>query len=136
MHLLTAYQSAFEDTRFAPISNHELPSLSCAVSLLTDFETAPSPLAWTIGVHGLRISFKERNRKYGATYLPNVAPEQGWTKVETMVSLMRKAGWNGRSSDWQKVGDLQVVRYQGKKISVDWADWRDWRAWAKDVEAL
>lgn len=133
---LTRLLRAFEDTRFAPISYHELPSLSCAITLLMNFETAPAPLGWTIGVHGIRISFTDKGRKYNATYLPNVAQEQGWTKVETMVSLMRKAGWKGRKEEWQRVGDLKVVRYQGKKVSVEWEEWRDWRAWAEDVSDL
>lgn len=131
-----ATTSAFEDTRFSPISYNELWSLSCSVTLLTDFEPAPSPLAWTLGVHGLRISFIDKGRRYSATYLPNVAPEQGWNEVETMISLMRKAGWSGRSADWQRVGELKVVRYQGKKISMDWQEWDEWRAWAARIGAI
>ncbi|KAF1923620.1 uncharacterized protein M421DRAFT_74946 [Didymella exigua CBS 183.55] len=131
-----ALTSAFDDTRFAPVTARELPSLQAAVTLLTDFEPTPNadPLAWDIGTHGLRISWTHHGRRYGATYLPDVAREQGWTKEETLVSLMRKAGWSGRKDDWQKVG-LKVVRYQGKKVSLEYGEWKAWRAWVEEEMA-
>lgn len=131
-----ALTSAFEDTRFAPISASELPHLDCGVTLLTDFEAAPSPLAWQIGKHGLRISFSERGKRYSATYLPDVAKEQGWSKNETMVSLMRKAGWNGRRDHWMDVSDLRVVRYQGLKVQLGFQEWRTWRDWVEQRSAV
>jgi uncharacterized protein (TIGR00296 family) len=117
---------ALEDTRFNPISIRELPTLECGVTLLTDFEPVEDPMDWELGTHGLRISFQHNGRRYGSTYLPDVAKEQGWTKEETMVSLMRKAGWNGRSREWKSV-ELQVVRYQGRQVKVGYAEWRAWR---------
>jgi AMMECR1 domain-containing protein len=57
-----------------------------------------------------------------------VAREQGWSKEEAVVSLMRKAGWGGKKADWKKV-DLRVVRYQGRKVSLGYAEWRAWREW-------
>jgi hypothetical protein len=47
---------------------------------------------------------------------------------------MRKAGYNGRKDDWKKV-DLQVVRYQGKKVSLDYGEWKEWRAWVREEMA-
>jgi uncharacterized protein (TIGR00296 family) len=132
--MLTSHTSAFDDTRFNPIAARELPTLSCAVTLLTNFEPAAHPLDWTLGTHGLRISFTQHNRRYGSTYLPNIAPEQGWSKEETLVSLMRKAGWSGRKDDWSKVG-LSVVRYQGKKVELEFAEWKAWRAWVDEEMA-
>jgi len=49
--------SALEDYRFNKITRAELDSLECVVSLLTDFEDASSYLDWTIGVHGIYITF-------------------------------------------------------------------------------
>ncbi|GAP88541.2 putative ammecr1 family protein [Rosellinia necatrix] len=80
-----AITSAIHDTRFDPISKRELPSLEAAVTLLTDFEDCDDAMDWELGTHGIRISFVDRGRRYGATYLPDVAPEQGWTKEETLV---------------------------------------------------
>ncbi|OTA96569.1 hypothetical protein M434DRAFT_67222 [Hypoxylon sp. CO27-5] len=123
-----AITSAIQDMRFDPISKRELPSLEVAVTLLTNFEDCDDPMDWEIGTHGLRISFTDRGRRYGATYLPDVALEQGWTKEETLVSLMRKAGWTGRKDKWQSV-DLKVVRYQGKKKSLQYPEYKRWRDW-------
>ncbi|KAI1654371.1 AMMECR1 domain-containing protein [Daldinia decipiens] len=123
-----AITSAINDMRFDPVSKRELPSLEVAVTLLTDFEDCEDSMDWELGTHGLRISFSERGRRYGATYLPDVAAEQGWTKEETLVSLMRKAGWAGRKEKWQTV-ELKVVRYQGKKKSLLYSEYKRWRDW-------
>ncbi|KAI0377237.1 AMMECR1 domain-containing protein [Hypomontagnella monticulosa] len=123
-----AITSAIHDMRFDPITKRELPSLEAAVTLLTDFEDCADAMDWEIGTHGLRISFTDRGRRYGATYLPDVAEEQGWTKEETLVSLMRKAGWAGRKDKWQAV-DLKVVRYQGRKASIQYPEYKRWRDW-------
>jgi uncharacterized protein (TIGR00296 family) len=124
--------SAFDDTRFLPITARELPQLECGVTLLTNFEPILSPLDWNIGTHGLRISFTYHNRRYGSTYLPDVAKEQGWTKEETMISLMRKAGWSGRKEDWKKV-ELNVVRYQGRQVRLAYGEWKEWRDWVEET---
>jgi uncharacterized protein (TIGR00296 family) len=126
-----ALTAAFDDTRFSPISSRELPTLECAVTLLTNFEPVDDAMDWEIGTHGLRISFTEKGRRYGSTYLPDVASEQGWTKEEALVSLMRKAGWGGKKADWKKVA-LRVVRYQGKKVALGWGEWRSWRDWVDE----
>lgn len=123
-----ALTSALEDTRFHPIALRELPTLEVAVTLLTDFEDAEGPMDWELGTHGLRISFFYHGRRYGATYLPDVAVEQGWTKEETVVSLMRKAGWVGKKDRWQEV-ELKVVRYQGKKESLEYGEYKRWKDW-------
>ncbi|KAL2752233.1 hypothetical protein ACRALDRAFT_2114060 [Sodiomyces alcalophilus JCM 7366] len=125
-----ALTSALHDTRFPPVDSDELPDLEVAVTLLTDFEECDSAMDWTLGVHGVRISFTYHGRRYGATYLPDVPVEQEWTKEETLVSLMRKAGWMGRKDRWRDV-DLKVVRYKGKKVSLEYAEYRKWYDWAQ-----
>ncbi|KAL4908067.1 hypothetical protein BDW74DRAFT_115406 [Aspergillus multicolor] len=90
-----ALTSAFDDTRFSPIPESLLPSLSCSLTLLGTFEPCTNALDWSLGTHGIRISFIHRGRRFGATYLPDVPVEQGWTKEETIKSLMHKAGWDG-----------------------------------------
>lgn len=126
-----ALTSALGDTRFNPISLSELPKLEVAVTLLTDFEPCADPMDWELGIHGLKVTFYHHHKRYGATYLPDVAVEQGWTKEECLLSLMRKAGWLGRRDKWREVGDLKVVRYQGKKESVDYDEFRKWREWVE-----
>lgn len=145
-----ALTSAFEDSRFSPISSAALPSLSCSLTLLGSFEPCTNALDWILGVHGIRISFIHRGRRYGATYLPDVPVEQGWTKEQTLKSLMDKAGWDGSSEGvtrrflrgsssgnrasssskpWEQVSDFRVVKYQGLKASASYDDWQEWRDW-------
>ncbi|XP_073097731.1 AMMECR1-like protein isoform X2 [Manis javanica] len=70
--------SALKDSRFPPLTREELPKLFCSVSLLTNFEDASDYLDWEVGVHGIRIEFiNEKGVKRTATYLPEVAKEQG-----------------------------------------------------------
>ncbi|MCJ1285784.1 hypothetical protein MMC26_005125 [Xylographa opegraphella] len=125
-----AITSAFEDSRFSPISLQELPTLSTSVTLLMNFTPCSGPLEWNVGTHGIKISFSYHGRHYGATYLPEVAVAQGWSREETIISLMRKAGWSGRSSDWKKVGDLKCVRYEGQATTLAYSQYREWRTWA------
>jgi len=47
------------------------------------------------------------------------------------VSLMHKAGWNGRKDEWKRVQGLEIVRYEGKKIALGHAEWRQWRTWVE-----
>ncbi|KAL1587197.1 hypothetical protein WHR41_04255 [Cladosporium halotolerans] len=131
-----ALTSAFEDTRFAPIPSTLLPSLSVHVTLLTNFSSPTrDALDWTLGTHGIRISFTLGGRRYGATYLPSVAEEQGWTKEETLASLMRKAGWMGGGSGWAKAwkdGRGELVRYEGRAVGLGYGEWRGWREWVEE----
>ncbi|OAA49664.1 ammecr1 family protein [Metarhizium rileyi] len=120
--------SALHDTRFSPISRSELPSLQAAVTLLTDFEEADDAYDWEVGTHGIRLSFTDRGHRYGATYLPDVAAEQGWTQDETLYSLIRKAGWMGGRSAWNSL-ELKVTRYQGKKASLNYPEFKKWKDW-------
>ncbi|KAJ5294090.1 hypothetical protein PENANT_c009G05497 [Penicillium antarcticum] len=148
-----ALTSAFDDTRFSPIPKSLLSSLSCSLTLLGSFEPCTNALDWTLGTHGLRISFIHRGRRYGATYLPDVAVEQCWTKEETIESLMRKAGWDGGvgstarrllrgaaggnssgSKPWDQVSEFCTVRYQGLKASADYAQWQVWRDWVLSLD--
>jgi len=72
-----AITSAFRDGRFNPISKHELPHLRVAVSLLVNYEECRHVHDWTIGIHGIIITFRHGSADYSATYLPEVAKEQG-----------------------------------------------------------
>ncbi|CAN0297307.1 unnamed protein product, partial [Ectocarpus sp. 13 AM-2016] len=47
-----------------------------------------------IGVHGIVIKFNDdRGSSYSATFLPEVAAEQGWSRKVTLSRLVRKAGY-------------------------------------------
>ncbi|KAG5985354.1 hypothetical protein E4U55_004578 [Claviceps digitariae] len=126
--------SGLNDTRFPPISKKEMPKLQSAVTLLTDFEEADDAYDWDIGTHGIRLSFTDNGHRYGATYLPNVAAEQGWTKDETLYSLIRKAGWMGGRSKWKTLA-LKVTRYQGRKASMNYPEFKKWKDWLATRES-
>ncbi|KAK8869464.1 hypothetical protein IAR55_000028 [Kwoniella newhampshirensis] len=124
--------SALEDHRFSPIKASELPFLSCNVSLLTPFTPIPDPLSWTPGIHGIHLTFPSpsspTSRTLSATYLPEVCLEQGWTKEETVLSAVQKAGYRGKV----RVGDefwksLKVKVYGSEKSSTDWDDFVNWK---------
>lgn len=70
--------SACNDTRFSPITSDELVKLHVSVSLLRHFEDGADYRDWEVGVHGIRIEFhNEKGNKRTATYLPEVASDQG-----------------------------------------------------------
>ena len=69
--------SAFRDTRFSPISADEISALHVSVSILCKFEDGTDYLDWEVGTHGIRIEFLSDRGRRTATYLPEVAVEQG-----------------------------------------------------------
>eukprot|EP00639_Heterosigma_akashiwo_P009923 CAMPEP_0206377146 /NCGR_PEP_ID=MMETSP0294-20121207/9971_1 /ASSEMBLY_ACC=CAM_ASM_000327 /TAXON_ID=39354 /ORGANISM="Heterosigma akashiwo, Strain CCMP2393" /LENGTH=203 /DNA_ID=CAMNT_0053825541 /DNA_START=208 /DNA_END=816 /DNA_ORIENTATION=+ len=116
------HSSAFRDRRFEPVGRAELGALQVAVSLLVRYEPAADWRDWEVGVHGILINFySSRNEHYSATYLPEVAPEQGWGHLEAVSSLVRKAGYRGRVDD-ALLDSLEVTRYQSSKAKLDYAE--------------
>jgi AMMECR1 domain-containing protein len=61
-----------------------------------------------------------------ATFLPEVAPAQGWSKVEAVDAALRKAGFKGTPTDEMR-SRARVSRYQSKKIKRDYEEWQAWR---------
>ncbi|KAM0750433.1 hypothetical protein T439DRAFT_314822 [Meredithblackwellia eburnea MCA 4105] len=61
-----------------------------------------------------------------ATYLPDVAPSQNWSKVEAVDSAMRKAGYQGRITEELRKS-LRVTRYQSRKVNATHNEWSQWR---------
>lgn len=93
---LSAYalMAALRDQRFAPMEEFELRTLSCTVALLTHFEQAPHPFDFEIGTHGVLIDYVDpAGVTRTAVYLPEVSAEQGWSKEQTIDSLIRKSGY-------------------------------------------
>lgn len=54
-----------------------------------------------------------------ATYLPEVAAEQGWTKVEAINSLLRKGGYKDKITEHVR-STLKVTRYQSEKCILSY----------------
>jgi len=118
-----AITSALKDTRFNPVSREELPRLHVSVSILCHFEDAVDCMDWDIGTHGIRIEFlNERGVKKTATYLPEVPSEQGWDKIATIDSLLRKGGFKGAVTPEVRRG-IRLVRYQSEKMTMGYQDY-------------
>jgi len=111
--------AALEDTRFEPVSLDEVPELVVSVSILINFEEAKDAFDWDVGKHGIRISFKDLSsgRTLGATYLPEVASEQGWNKSQALEALIRKAGLQGRITD-DLLRNVRLTRYESSKAKL------------------
>ncbi|CAI0395886.1 unnamed protein product [Linum tenue] len=119
-----ALTSALRDRRFPPIQAKELPSLECTVSILTNYETANNYLDWEVGVHGMIIEFTDPNShtRRSATYLPEVAAHEGWTKLEAIESLMRKASYNGVITESLRKS-IKLTRYQSTLFTMTYSDY-------------
>ncbi|KAI5648385.1 hypothetical protein M9H77_34390 [Catharanthus roseus] len=119
-----ALTSALRDRRFPPIQPKELPYLECTVSILTNYETANHYLDWEIGVHGMIIEFTDPadNTRRSATYLPEVAAHEGWTKIEAIDSLMRKAGYTGTITESLRKR-IRLTRYQSTLFTMHYSDY-------------
>ena len=130
-----AVTSALHDHRFDPISLRELPLLRVGVSLLVKYEVCDHCLDWEVGVHGIIIKFDvarvggtiggrgggTRDTTYSATFLPEVAHEQKWTQQETVLSLVRKAGYRGVITD-ELLVQIRCTRYQSSKHQLSYQE--------------
>lgn len=114
-----ALLSALQDRRFQPIGIPEIPFLRVAVSLLVNYEPCDDCYDWTVGVHGIMIQW---DGHYSATYLPEVAKEQGWDQATTIRSLIRKAGYQGAATT-DLLKRIKCTRYQSSKVKVAYADY-------------
>jgi MEMO1 family protein len=84
-----AASAALEDTRFPQrVGTAELPHITVEVSVLTPPRAVKSASEIVVGTHGIILRYEGR----GATFLPQVAPEQGWDREQTLEHLARKAG--------------------------------------------
>ncbi|WFC97430.1 hypothetical protein MYAM1_000143 [Malassezia yamatoensis] len=130
-----ARQAAFHDTRFSPISKQEVPRLDCAVSLLSPFESCKDYLDWQLGFHGVYIEFKHPlmpREELTATFLPEVATAQSWSKQQTIDTAIRKAGWNGAITQ-ELLDSLRVSRYTSSKCNASYAQYLRWKQSQSDA---
>ena len=83
-----ALRAAFEDPRFAPLTEHELAECRIEISVLTAPEPIASPEEVEIGRHGLILELGARR----GLLLPQVAIEWGFGAERFLDELSRKAG--------------------------------------------
>jgi len=99
-----AVNAAVHDPRFSPVVPSECNDLTIEISALT----VPRPIASAdeirLGTDGVILTKGGRS----ALFLPQVAPEQGWTVRETLENLCLKAGLTEEA--WREAAELQVFQ--------------------------
>jgi len=83
-----ALDAALRDPRFEPVKADELARLEVEVTVLSPRRPVASWRDIRLGTHGIVL---QKGGK-AALFLPQVAPEQGWTLDETLTALAEKAG--------------------------------------------
>jgi AmmeMemoRadiSam system protein A len=86
--VMSAAVSAVYDPRFPRLQRDELEHMELEVSILSPTHEVAKAEEIEVGTHGVVLSKGKRS----AVYLPQVAPEQGWTREEMLDHLSQKAG--------------------------------------------
>ncbi|KAF9897883.1 AMME syndrome candidate protein 1 protein, partial [Lobosporangium transversale] len=93
----------------------------------TNIEEGNSIVDMPAGTHGIWIEFRDTNgRKRTATYLPEVAKEQKWTKEKAIESLLRKGGFRGTITK-DVLDGIILTRYQSQKAGMTYAEYLAFR---------
>ncbi len=103
-----ALQAAFNDTRFDPLGEQELPRVEIEISALTPFTEVKSADEVVLGRDGVVV--RKGNRQ--AVFLPQVATETGWSKEVFLDQLCYKAGLE--KGDWKTA---QLFTFQADVFS-------------------
>jgi AmmeMemoRadiSam system protein A len=99
-----ALSAAFHDSRFSRLSLTELKDVKIEISVLTPYRRVESVDQIRVGQDG--VLFKRSGRS--AVFLPQVAPEQGWTRNEMLDNLCRKAGL--ASDCWKQEAEFHTFQ--------------------------
>lgn len=83
-----AINAAFHDPRFPQLSACELDEITIDISVLNPPEVIASLDDFIVGKHGIIMECAGCH----AVFLPQVAPEQGWNREQTLTHLSMKAG--------------------------------------------
>jgi len=81
-------EAALRDPRFRPVGPDEVAGLTLEISALTSFRPVPGYGSIVVGRDGVLLEKGGRR----AVFLPQVAPEQGWSRDEMLRNLSLKAG--------------------------------------------
>jgi len=110
-----AINSAFGDPRFPKLAEEELNDVEIEVSVLTPARPIATPEDFIIGEHGIILQCRGRS----AVFLPQVAPEQGWDREDTLTNLCYKAGLPFRA--WQsedaKLSVFTAIVFSEKELN-------------------
>lgn len=82
-----AYEAAFNDPRFSPLTPTEWKATSCEISVLGPLSHCPSVGEVVLGRHGLLLQKGEKS----GVFLPEVPVDVGWTLEQYLDNLCVKA---------------------------------------------
>lgn len=97
----TARAAAFNDARFSPVTQEEVPHLEVELSILSPVQRI-QPEEVEIGHHGLLISWHGRR----GLLLPQISVEHDWDRTTFLEQTCRKAGLP--LDAWQKGATIEV----------------------------
>lgn len=83
-----AEAAAFEDPRFDPLTRAEFPDIDIEITVLGPMRSIRGEDEVIVGKHGLYLTAKGRV----GVFLPQVATENGWDRLEFLDKLCLKAG--------------------------------------------
>jgi AmmeMemoRadiSam system protein A len=99
-----AVASAFQDPRFPPLEQKELPSLEIEISILSPMKKISDISEIIPGKHGLYL----KNGYRSGVLLPQMASERGWDTETFLTNTCYKAGLSG---DCWKDPDTEIFIY-------------------------
>lgn len=85
-----------KDPRFSPVTQSEVAEINIEISVLSPLREIPNYTHFEVGKHGIIL----KKGVYSSVFLPQVAPEQGWSREDTLYHLSRKAGLEGTA--WER----------------------------------
>jgi len=99
-----ALEAAFNDPRFLPVELGELKNLEIEISVLTPMKPIATPNEVVVGRDGVLMS----KAGTSAVFLPQVAPENHWDRIEMLDNLCVKAGLS--AGCWKSEAQFQVFQ--------------------------
>lgn len=99
-----ALEAAFKDPRFSPLQQNELKELEIEISVLSPMKTIVAPDAIVIGRDGVLMA----KGNASAVFLPQVAVENNWNRMEMLDKLCQKAGL--QTGCWKQQAQFKVFQ--------------------------
>jgi uncharacterized protein, PH0010 family len=107
-----AYNAAFRDPRFRPLTRQEYPLVSLEISVMHPVEPVTDLESIVVGRDGLIV----RKGHFGGLLLPQVATEYGWDRDTFLSQTCAKAGLP--RDEWRK-GDCSIEKFSAEVFSED-----------------
>eukprot|EP01063_Lacrimia_lanifica_P033505 TRINITY_DN5971_c0_g1_i1.p1 TRINITY_DN5971_c0_g1~~TRINITY_DN5971_c0_g1_i1.p1 ORF type:complete len:208 (+),score=51.77 TRINITY_DN5971_c0_g1_i1:205-828(+) len=115
--------SAATDPRCPPVTAAEMKGLTCDVTILSRAEAAADWEDWEVGVHGVAI-YLDEGPGFSAAALPGEILSNGWSRYQTFVHLLRKAGYPYRP-DAETFQRCRVSVFEADSESIHYIHYAD-----------